>query len=102
MHPGLGPRERLGVDIIGSDEGVDMRHQSLAAVERGARERLGRQDREPDFHLIKPGGVFPAAGSDELSTKSAIVASSSPRAEPASTDDASALGYLSPEMSFWE
>jgi hypothetical protein len=55
MNLGLGPHEGFGVDIIGGDEGVDMSHQLLAVVERGPRQGLGRQDREPDFDLIEPG-----------------------------------------------
>ncbi len=55
MNLGFGPRERLGVNIVGFDEGVDVGHQFLTRVERGAGQRLGRQDRKPYFDLIEPG-----------------------------------------------
>ena len=55
VNLGFGPRERLGVNIVGFDEGVDVGHQFLTRVERGAGQRLGRQDRKPYFDLIEPG-----------------------------------------------
>ncbi len=55
MNLGLGPDERLGVDIIGGDESADVGHQFFARIERGACECLGREDREPDFDLVEPG-----------------------------------------------
>ncbi len=49
MNLGLGPHEQPGIDVIGDAEGVDV------AVERSARERLGRQDQELDFRFDEPG-----------------------------------------------
>jgi hypothetical protein len=45
---GLGPDERLGVSIVGLDEGVDVLSELFDRGEGCAAERLALQDREPD------------------------------------------------------
>jgi hypothetical protein len=55
VHFGLGPDERLGLGVVCLDEGIDVGHQLLPAVERYAGERFGGQDREPDFDLVESG-----------------------------------------------
>lgn len=46
MNLGLGPNERLGVDVIGGDEGVDVGHQFPPTAEGCARKRLGAVSEE--------------------------------------------------------
>ena len=54
MNLGLGPHERLGVDVVGGNECVDVGYQLLARGERGAGQRFGCQDGEPDLDLVQP------------------------------------------------
>jgi hypothetical protein len=56
MDFGFGPDERLGVLIVGLDEGIDVLPEVLDRREGSAVEGLSLQDREPDFDLIEPGG----------------------------------------------
>jgi hypothetical protein len=55
IDSGLGPDERLGVSIVGLDEGVDVLSELFDRGEGCAAERLALQDREPDFDLGEPG-----------------------------------------------
>jgi hypothetical protein len=48
IDSGLGPDERLGVSIVGLDEGVDVLSELFDRDEGCAAERLALQDREPD------------------------------------------------------
>ena len=57
MDFGFCPGERAGCLVVGFDEAVDVVSQVLEAVERCTFERLTRQDGEPDFHLVEPGGA---------------------------------------------
>ena len=54
---GLGPGERGGIDVVGLDEGIDVLPELF---DRGAwthrADNFSLQDREPDFHLVEPGG----------------------------------------------
>ena len=54
---GFGPDEGLGVFIVGLDEVVDVLAELLDRDEGSAFQRLSLQDREPDFHLVKPGSA---------------------------------------------
>jgi hypothetical protein len=52
MHLGFGPDERIGVCVIGFDEGIDVLSELLDRGEGSAVKRLALQDREPDFDLV--------------------------------------------------
>src|SRR6266702_3137660 len=54
MDLGLGPDERLGVDVVSLDEGIDVLSKLFDRGEGCTVQRLCLQDREPDFHLIEP------------------------------------------------
>src|SRR5271155_816531 len=56
MDLGLGPGKRGGICVVGLDEGIDVRPELFDRGEGSAVQRLSFQDREPDFHLIEPGG----------------------------------------------
>ena len=51
------PDEGLGGFVVVGDEILDMGDEFWNTSERGSVERLSREDREPDFDLVKPGGV---------------------------------------------
>ena len=53
----LGPFERVGVVIIGSDEGVDLIADLARGCEAGPGQGVSGEDGEPHFHLVEPGGV---------------------------------------------
>jgi hypothetical protein len=57
MDLGSGPGERLGVLVIGLDEGIDMSSQLGDGTKGGSGERLIGQDREPNLDLVEPGGA---------------------------------------------
>ena len=50
MHLGFGPDERIGVCVIGFNEGIDVLSELLDRGEGSTVQRLALQDREPDFH----------------------------------------------------
>src|SRR5512137_2451832 len=52
-----GPDERPCRFIVACDERLDMGYKFGNALERGAVQRLAREDREPDFDLVEPRGV---------------------------------------------
>ena len=52
----LGPNKRRGMVVPGLDVAANVRDQRLDGVERAAPHRLARQNAEPDFHEIQPGG----------------------------------------------
>src|ERR1041385_8688445 len=54
MDFGFGPDERLGVLIVGFDEGIDVLSELFDRGEGGAMQRLSFQDGEPDFNLVEP------------------------------------------------
>ena len=56
MDLGLGPGKRGGLGVVGLDEGIDVLPELFDRDEGSAVQRLFFQDREPDFHLIEPGG----------------------------------------------
>ena len=56
MDLGLGPGKRGGIGVIGLDKGIDVLSELFDRGEGSAVQRLSFQDREPDFHLIEPGG----------------------------------------------
>ena len=49
--------QRFDVDIVGVDEGIDVLSELFDRGEGCALQRLPLQDREPDFHLVKPGSA---------------------------------------------
>jgi len=51
------PDERSGGVVVVGDERFDMGDEFGDALKRGAVEGFSREDREPDFDLIEPGGV---------------------------------------------
>ena len=53
MDLGFGPDERLSGFVVGFDEAVAVRPKPQG----GAVQRLGFQDREPDFDLVEPGSA---------------------------------------------
>ena len=57
-----GPREGLGVHVVGRYEVVDALHELLDAGERAAADRLVGDQREESFDLVEPGAV----GRDEV------------------------------------
>lgn len=56
MNLRFGPNEWLGISIVGLDEGIDVGSELFDRGEGFTTERLSLQDREPDFHLVEPGG----------------------------------------------
>ena len=56
MDLGLGPGKRGSIGVVGLDEGIDVLSELFDRGEGSAVQRLSFQDREPDFHLIEPGG----------------------------------------------
>ena len=57
MDFGLVLDQRFDVDIVGVDEGIDVLSELFDRGEGCALQRLPLQDREPDFHLVKPGSA---------------------------------------------
>ena len=55
MDLGFGPDERLGVGVVGLNEGIDMRSELFDRGEGSTFQGFPLQDREPDFHLVEPG-----------------------------------------------
>ena len=53
---GFGPDERVGVFIVGLDEGVDVLAKLGDGVEGRTTQRLPFEDREPDLDLVEPRG----------------------------------------------
>ena len=53
----LGPRERVGVLVIGGDKGIDLLAHLSRRGEAGAGQGIAGEDREPDFDLVQPRGV---------------------------------------------
>ncbi len=51
------PDEWPGGFVVVGDERLDVGNEFWNTLERGAVERFSREDREPDFNLIEPGGV---------------------------------------------
>ena len=51
------PDEGLGGFVVVGDEILDMGDEFWNTLEGGSVERLSREDREPDFDLVEPGGV---------------------------------------------
>ena len=58
----LGPLERLGVLIVGSNEGVDLVANLPRRGEADAGQGFAGEDRKPDLDLVEPGGM----GRDEM------------------------------------
>ena len=54
---GLGPDERLGVVIVGLDEGGDVGLQFLDAAMNAALDLFVGEQREPAFNLVQPGSA---------------------------------------------
>src|ERR1700693_1474936 len=52
----LGPGKRSGSGVVGLDEGIDVLPELFDRGKGSTVQRLALQDREPDFHLIEPGG----------------------------------------------
>ena len=52
----FGPDEGLGALVVGFDESIDVLPELRDGGEGSAMQGLSFQDREPDFHLIEPGG----------------------------------------------
>ena len=54
MDDAFGPDEWASIVVIAADEAFDVGHQLGDTDKRSAVERLGCQDREPDFDLVQP------------------------------------------------
>ena len=57
MDLGLGPSKRGGIGVVGLDEGIDVLPELFDRREGSTVSETSFQDREPDFHLIEPGGA---------------------------------------------
>ncbi len=57
MDLGFCPEERSGGFVVVGDDDLDMSDEFGDALKRDAFERFCREDREPDFDLIEPGGM---------------------------------------------
>lgn len=54
MDFGLAPDERLGIDVVGIDEVVDVLSELFDRGKGFVAQGLSLQDREPDLYLIEP------------------------------------------------